>query len=224
MTDNTLTQQQLLDQMAKMAAQIDALSALVSKSKKAPADPSAPAAEKKKRAPPDASAWNAQVSSVWEEMKASYRSENPAAADLSDEEIRKQTKEGKLPPLPTYSQALQEASRRKRSGDAEHDKKAAARRAQISAKQAEKKSSKKATAPAPAPAPSPKPSAEPTIETITPNANPEELSMRLKMPNGETYLLNAENWVCTDSEDPTWVGLWDPETKTIDRTAPEPTE
>jgi hypothetical protein len=32
--------------------------------------------------------------------------------------------------------------------------------------------------------------------------------------------LNAKNWVC--SEDGTWIGLWNPEDKTIDRTAAEP--
>jgi hypothetical protein len=44
--------------------------------------------------------------------------------------------------------------------------------------------------------------------------------MRLKMPGGESFLLNTKNWVCT--EDGTWIGIWDPESKTLDRTAAEP--
>jgi len=226
MADNTLSQAQLLDQMAKMTAQIEALASLVAKTKgkKTSDNSSAPSAEKKKRAPPDASAWNAQVSSVWEEMKASYRSANPSAEGLEDAEIRKQIKESKLPSgYPTYAQALQEASRRKRSGDEEHDKKAAARRAQIDAKQAEEKKGKKEkkskTSEA-APTPAPTPSAEPEISTFAPSDDPEEFNMRLKMPGGESFLLNTKNWVCT--ENGTWIGIWDPESKTLDRTAAEP--
>jgi len=221
MTDNTLTQAQLLDQISKMAAQIDALASLVApktKSKKASADSSS--TEKKKRAPPDASAWNAQVSAVWEEMKTTYRSANPSTEGLEDAEIRKQTKEGKLPPLPTYAQALQEASRRKKAEDPEHAKKAEARRAHLDAKQAEEKKEKKSKTSEAAPPPPPKTSAEPEISTFAPSDDPEEFNMRIKMPEGEALLLNAKNWVC--SEDGTWIGIWDAESKTIDRTATEP--
>ena len=223
---NTLTQQQLLDQISKMAAQIDALTTLVApkaKSKKASTDSSAPTADKKKRTAPDASAWNAQVSSVWEEMKAAYRSANPSAEGLQDTEIRKQTKEGKLPPLPTYAQALQEASRRRKAENPEHAKKADARRAALDAKQAEEKKEKKSTkkaAPSPSPASAPKP--EPEISTFAPAEDEETFNMNFKMPQGETYLLNAKNWVCT--EDGSWIGIWDPETKTLDTSAPEPEE
>jgi hypothetical protein len=224
---DTLTQQQLLEQISKMTAQIEALTSLVApktKSKKTSADSSSAAsAEKKKRAPPDASAWNAQVSAVWEEMKASYRAANPSAEGLEDAEIRKQIKENKLPSgFATYAQALQEASRRKKAEDPEHAKKADARRAHLDAKQAEEKKEKKAkskTSEA-APAPLPKPSAEPEISTFAPSDDPEEFNMRIKMPEGETFLLNAKNWVC--SEDGTWVGIWDSDNKTIDRTAAEP--
>jgi hypothetical protein len=225
---DTLTQQQLLEQISKMTAQIEALTTLVApkaKSKKTSADSSAPSAEKKKRTAPDASAWNAQVSSVWEEMKAAYRSANPSAEGLSDEEIRKQKKEGKLPPLPTYAQAMSEASRRKKAEDPEHAKKAEARRAQIDAKQAEEKKEKKSTkktAPSPKPSeePSPKPSAEPKITTFAASDDAEEFNMRLEMSDSKTYLLNAKNWVCT--EDGTWVGIWNPENKTLDTSAAEP--
>jgi hypothetical protein len=37
----------------------------------------------------------------------------------------------------------------------------------------------------------------------------------------ETFLLNGENWVITE-EDQSWVGLWNPETKVLDRSAPQP--
>jgi hypothetical protein len=225
MTDNTLTQAQLLDQISKMAAQIDALAALVApktKSKKASTDSSSAAsAEKKKRAPPDASAWNAQVSAVWEEMKATYRSANPSTEGLEDAEIRKQIKENKLPSgFATYAQALQEASRRKKAEDPEHAKKADARRAHLDAKQAEDKKEKKAKSKTSEAAPVTKPSAETEIYTFAPSDDPEEFNMRIKMPEGETLLLNAKNWVC--SEDGTWVGIWDSDSKTIDRTAAEP--
>ena len=92
----------------------------------------------------------------------------------------------------------------------------------------EKKSKTSEAAPAPAPAPSaatsaassPKESPEPEISTFAESDDPETFNMHLKMPEGETYVLNAKNWVCTESG--TWIGIWDPETKTIDRTAPEP--
>jgi hypothetical protein len=217
---DTLTQQQLLEQISKMTAQIEALTTLVApkaKSKKT-SDSSAPSAEKKKRTAPDASAWNAQVSSVWEEMKAAYRSANPSCEGLEDAEIRKQIKESKLPlGYPTYALALQEASRRRKAEDPEHAKKAEARRSQIDAKQAEEKKEKKSTKKT---APSPKPSVEPKITTFAASDDPEEFNMRLEMPDSKTYLLNAKNWVCTD--DGTWVGIWNPETKILDNSATEP--
>jgi hypothetical protein len=228
MADNTLSQQ-ISDLQAQVAA-LTALMAPKAKSKKTDASaPSASSVEKKKRAPPDPSAWNAVVSAVWQEMKESYFSANPSARDLSDSDRKAKIKSKELPPFPTYQSAMVEASRRRGAEDPEHAKKSQARRANLDALQAEKakekKSKKKAdptpSAPAPAPSsPAPAPTkSEPEIITNNETEDPEEFNMTLNL-GGRSYSLNAKNWVLDEENE--WVGLWDSNTKTIDTSAPEP--
>jgi hypothetical protein len=205
-------------------------------------------------------------------MQASYFEANPSAVGIEPTEIRKMAKEGKMPPFPTYPQALKEHSKRMSEADPEHAKKAKARRDALDAKQAEKKSSKDSEtgsvgseeqekeqsevateviqsdsplppmppaalviAAPPAPASEEKKArgrpkkvktaevtkTEPIVKTNFESADSEEFNMDLQIGE-EKFLLNGENWVIT--KDQSWVGLWCPETKTLDRSAPEPSE
>jgi hypothetical protein len=101
-------------------------------------DPNAP----KRALNPKIAAQNQERKKIYEEMQEHYFMENPSAEGMDPKEIRKMAKEGKLPPFPTYPQALKEHSRRMRAADPEHDKKAQAYRDRIDAKQAETKKEK----------------------------------------------------------------------------------
>ena len=101
-------------------------------------DPNAP----KRALNPKIAAQNEERKTIYEEMQSSYFKANPSAEGMDPKEIRKMAKEGKLPPFPTYPQALKEHSRRMRAADPEHDKKAQAYRDRIDAKQAETKKEK----------------------------------------------------------------------------------
>jgi hypothetical protein len=108
-------------------------------SKKKVKDPNAP----KRPLNPKIVALNEERKKVYVEMQASYFEANPSAAGIDPVEIRKMAKEGKMPPFPTYPQALKEHSKRMSEADPEHAAKAKARRDALDAKQAEKKSSSK---------------------------------------------------------------------------------
>jgi hypothetical protein len=220
-------------------------------------------------------ALNEERKKVYEEMQASYFEANPSAVGMEPAEIRKLAKEGKMPPFPTYPQALKEHSRRMSEADPEHAKKSKARREALDALQAERKKEKTssknsetssvASAPsddksevvaevvtsdspipppptaAPAPAPAPAPAteekksrgrpkkvktaevapakSEPIVKKVFESTDSEEFNMELQIGD-EKLLLNGENWVIT--KDQTWVGLWNPETKELDRSVPEP--
>jgi hypothetical protein len=101
-------------------------------------DPNAP----KKALNPKIAAQNEERKKIYEEMQNSYFAANPSAEGIDPKEIRKMAKEGKLPPFPTYPQALKEHSRRMSEKDPEHAKKAQAYRERVDAKQAEKKKDK----------------------------------------------------------------------------------
>jgi hypothetical protein len=224
-------------------------------SKKKVKDPNAP----KRALNPKIVALNDERKKVYADMQVSYFEANPSAAGMDPVEVRKLAKEGKLPPFPTYPQALKEHSRRMSEADPEHAKKAKARRDALDAKQAEKKSSSKNSETAsvasetqpevttevvkdesPVPSPPPPPpaaeekkvrgrpkkvktaapaKAEPIVKTNFESSDSEEFNMELQIGD-EKFLLNGENWVITKNQD--WVGLWNPETKELDRTAPEP--
>ena len=233
-------------------------------SKKKVKDPNAP----KRALNPKIIALNDERKKVYAEMQASYFEANPSAEGMDPVEIRKLAKEGKMPPFPTYPQALKEHSKRMSEADPEHAKKAKARRDALDAKQAEKKSSKdsetssvgsassdeqveavteiiKDDSPLPPLPPSalviaapvatqekktrgrPKkvktPDAatktEPIVKTTFESTDSEEFNMELQIGD-EKFLLNGENWVIT--KDQSWIGLWCPETKMLDRSAPEP--
>jgi hypothetical protein len=237
-------------------------------SKKKVKDPNAP----KRPLNPKIVALNEERKKVYAEMQASYFEANPSAAGMDPVEIRKMAKEGKMPPFPTYPQALKEHSKRMSEADPEHAKKAKARRDALDAKQAEKKSSKNsetssvASEPevttevvrddSPVPAPPPAPASvtvtapvtapvtvtapasvgekksrgrpkkvkttesKPIVTTNFESSDSEEFNMGLQIGE-ENFLLNGENWVITKNQD--WVGLWNSGSKTLDRSAPEPT-
>ena len=260
--------QNLLEALNAIKGSVGTSTTTKTSSKKKVKDPNAP----KRPLNPKIVALNEERKKVYEEMQASYFEANPSAVGMEPSEIRKLAKEGKMPPFPTYPQALKEHSRRMSEADPEHAKKAKARRDALDAKQAEKKSSKNsetssvASAPpaanaevvaevveasaensplppppptlaaAPAPAPEEKkprgrpkkvkteaaPSKpEPSVRVKFASEDPEEFNMELSI-GAEKFLLNGQNWVITEEQD--WVGLWNPETKELDRSAPEPSE
>ena len=222
-------------------------------SKKKVKDPNAP----KRALNPKIVALNDERKLVYQDMQASYFEANPSAAGMDPVEVRKLAKEGKLPPFPTYPQALKEHSKRMSEADPEHAKKAKARRDALDAKQAEKKSKSSETSsvvsdtevttevvkddsPLPPLPPAvtlpvteekkvrgrPKKvktaevsKTEPIVKTNFESSDSEEFNMELQIGD-EKFLLNGENWVITKNQD--WVGLWKPETKELDRSAPEP--
>lgn len=134
------------DQVQMLQTLLDALNAIkgsvgvadnktASKKTKKVKDPNAP----KRALNPKIVALNEQRMALYQEMKDAYFVQNPAAAGKTPEEVRKLAKEGKLPPFPTYPQALKELSRRMSEADPEHAKKAKAYRDAVDKKQAEKK-------------------------------------------------------------------------------------
>ena len=135
------------DQVQMLQTLLDALNAIkgsvgvadnnktASKKTKKVKDPNAP----KRALNPKIVALNEQRMVLYQEMKDTYFVQNPAAAGKTPEEVRKLAKEGKLPPFPTYPQALKELSRRMSEADPEHAKKAKAYRDSVDKKQAEKK-------------------------------------------------------------------------------------
>lgn len=218
-SNNTLSaeQQKLMEIISQASAALAAMSASSAapkkgaKKTKAVADSSAEPKEKKPLNPKIA-AMNEERMAIYQEMKSAYFAENPSAAGLDPKELKERVKKGELPALPTYPQALKEHSRRMRAADPEHDKKAQAVRDALDAKQAEAKKSKKVFKTAEA-----KPEALVTVRE--PSDDPEFFNMDLKI-GADVFNLNAKNWVL-DSES-NWVGLWVPEKKMIDRSAPEP--
>jgi len=218
---NTLSadQQKLMEIISQASAALAALSAgaptkkVVRKPKSTSSADAQPA--EKKPLNPKIAAMNEERMAIFQEMKSAWFSANPSAEGLDPKELKERVKKGEFPPLPTFPEALKEHSRRMREADPEHDKKAQARRDALDAKQAETKKEKKvfkvkSAAPA-------KP--EPIITTEFETEDSEEFNLKLKIGD-ETFLLNRENWVITEEQD--WAGLWNPETKVLDRSAPQP--
>jgi len=218
---NTLSadQQKLMEIISQASAALAALSAgaptkkVVRKPKSTSSADAQPA--EKKPLNPKIAAMNEERMAIFSEMKSAWFSANPSAEGLDPKELKERVKKGEFPPLPTFPEALKEHSRRMREADPEHDKKAQSRRDALDAKQSETKKEKKvfkvkSAAPA-------KP--EPIITTEFETEDSEEFNLKLKIGD-ETFLLNRENWVITEEQD--WAGLWNPETKVLDRSAPQP--
>ena len=219
---NTLSadQQKLMEIISQASAALAALSAgtstkkVVRKTKSTPSADAEPA--EKKPLNPKIAAMNEERMAIFQEMKSAWFSANPSAEGLEPKELKERIKKGDFPSLPTFPQALKEHSRRMREANPEHDKKAQSRRDALDALQAETKKEKKvfkvkSAAPA-------KP--EPIISTEFETEDTEEFNLKLQIGE-ETFLMNGENWVITE-EDQSWVGLWKPETKELDRSAPQP--
>jgi len=223
MSSKTITlsaeQQKLMEIISQASAALAALSAgapkkAVRKTKSTPSADAEPA--EKKPLNPKIAAMNEERMAIFQEMKSAWFSANPSAEGLDEKELKKRVKSGEFPALPTYPQALKEHSRRMREADPEHDKKAQARRDALDAKQSETKKEKKVFKVKSAAPAKPEPKVSISFET----EDAEEFNMKLQMGE-ETFLLNGENWVITE-EDQSWVGLWNSETKVLDRSAPQP--
>jgi hypothetical protein len=229
MSSKTITlsadQQKLMEIISQASAALAALSAGTSisvkkgggrKIKSTSADSES---VEKKPLNPKIAAMNVERLAIYEEMKSAWFSANPSAKSLEPKELKERVKKGEFPALPTYPQALKEHSRRMGEANPEHAAKTKARREALDALQAETKKEKKVfkvKAPAPALA---KP--EPIVVIREESDDPEFFNMDLKI--GEEVLqLNGLNWVLNAEND--WIGLWNPETKELDRSAPEPTE
>ncbi len=214
-------QQKLMEIISQASAALAALSAGAPAPKKGGRKPkSTPSADaeptEKKPLNPKIAAMNEERMAIFAEMKSAWFSANPSAATLEPKELKERIKEGEFPPLPTDPDALKEHSRRMREANPEHDKKAQARRDALDAKQAETKKEKKVFKVRAAPAP---PAPEPEVIVREESDDPEFFNMDLKI--GEEVLqLNGLNWVLNADND--WVGLWNPETKVLDRSAPQP--
>jgi hypothetical protein len=225
---NTLSadQQKLMEIISQASAALAALSVAapassVKKVRKTKSTSSADAESvEKKPLNPKIAAMNVERMAIFQEMKSAWLSANPSAATLEwgSKELKERVKKGEFPPLPTYPQALKEHSRRRGEADPEQAAKSKARRDALDAKQAEGAKKKVFKVKALAPAPS-KP--EPVVSTVFETEDAEEFNLQLQIGE-EKFLMNGENWVL-DSEQ-TWVGLWNPETKELDRSAPEPSE
>jgi hypothetical protein len=218
-------QQKLMEIISQASAALAALSAGAPAPKKGGRKPkSTPSADaeptEKKPLNPKIAAMNEERMAIFAEMKSAWSAANPSAAALEPKELKERIKKGEFPPLPTFPDALKEHSRRMREANPEHDKKAQARRDALDAKQAETKKEKKvfkvrASAVAPPPAP------EPEVIVREESDDPEFFNMDLKI--GEEVLqLNGLNWVLDQENN--WVGLWNPESKKLDRSAPQPEE
>jgi hypothetical protein len=221
--NNTLSaeQQKLMEIISQASAALAALSAGAAAPKKvarkSKSTPSADAEPKEKKPlNPKIAAMNEERMAIFAEMKSAWFSANPSAATLEPKELKERIKKGEFPPLPTFPEALKEHSRRMRAADPEHDKKAQAYRDRVDAKQAEAKKEKKVFKVKSAPPP-PKP--EPEVIVRQQSDDPEFFNMDLKIGD-EVLQLNGLNWVLNAEND--WVGLWNPETKELDRSAPMP--
>ena len=186
----------------------------VRKTKSTPSADAEPA--EKKPLNPKIAAMNEERKAIHQEMKSAWFAANPSAEGLEPKELKERIKKGEFPPLPTYPQALKEHSRRMGEADPEHAAKSKARRDALDAKQAETKKEKKVFKVKSAAPPKPEPKVSVSYET----EDAEEFNMELQIDD-QTLLLNGENWVIS-KEDQSWVGLWNSETKTLDRSAPQP--
>ncbi len=225
--NNTLSaeQQKLMEIISQASAALAALSAGAPAPKKGGRKPkSTPSADaepaEKKPLNPKIAAMNEERMAIFEEMKSAWFAANPSAEGLDPKERSARCKKGEFPPFPTFPEALKEHSRRMRAADPEHDKKAQTRRDALDAKQAETKKEKKVFKVKSA---APPPPTEPVPEVIVreESDDPEFFNMDLKIGE-EVFQLNGQNWVLDQENN--WVGLWDPESKKLDRSAPEPTE
>jgi hypothetical protein len=222
MSSKTITlsadQQKLMEIISQASAALAALSvgAPLKKVRKTKSTSSEEVKEKKPLNPKIA-AMNVERMAIFQEMKSAWFSANPSAEGLEPKELKERVKKGEFPPLPTYPQALKEHSRRLGEANPEHAAKALARRSALDAKQSE--SGKKKVFKVKAPVPSASAALEPLISTVFETEDAEEFNLKLQIGE-ETFLLNGENWVL-DSEQ-NWVGLWNPETKELDRSATEP--
>ena len=219
-TNNTLSadQQKLMEIISQASAALAALSVgapkKVRKTKSTPSADAEPA--EKKPLNPKIAAMNEERMAIFQEMKSAWFAANPSAEGLEPKELKERIKKGEFPALPTYPQALKEHSRRMGEADPEHAAKSKARRDALDAKQTETKKEKKVfkvktAAPA-------KPESKVSVSFETEDA--EEFNMELQIGE-EKFLMNGENWVIS-KEDQSWIGLWNSESKTLDRSAPEP--
>lgn len=162
-------------------------------------------------------ALNAERKLVYQEMKDKYFTENPSAQGKSVEQVRKLAKEKKLPPFPTYPMALVEHSKRMGDKDPEHARKSRARRVNLDNLQASKKLERYDYLNRPEEKKIFPPDSRWTIAYST--SDPEEFNMNL-FYGKEKFLMNGLYWVLTPEQD--WVGVFNPETRVLDRSAPEP--
>jgi hypothetical protein len=223
--NNTLSaeQQKLMEIISQASAALAALSAGAPAPKKGgrkTKSTSSADAEPKEKKPlnPKIAAMNEERMAIFAEMKSAWFAANPSGEGLDPKERSARIKKGELPPFPTFPEALKEHSRRMRAADPEHDKKAQAYRDRVDAKQAEAKKEKKVFKVKSA-APPPPPKAEPEVIVREESDDPEFFNMDLKIGD-EVLQLNGLNWVLNAEND--WVGLWNPETKELDRSAPMP--
>jgi hypothetical protein len=220
---NTLSadQQKLMEIISQASAALAALSAgsvtkKVTSKTKSTSSTSSEEVKEKKPLNPKIAAMNEERMAIFQEMKSAWFAANPSAESLEPKELKERIKKGEFPALPTYPQALKEHSRRMGEANPEHAAKAQARREALDAKQSETKKEKKVFKVKSAAPPKP----EPIVSTVFETEDAEEFNMELKIDE-QTLLLNGENWVIS-KEDQSWVGLWNPETKTLDRSAPQP--
>ena len=220
---NTLSadQQKLMEIISQASAALAALSAgaPLKKARKTKSTSSSEPTEKKPLNPKIA-AMNEERMAIFQEMKSAWFSANPSAEGLEPKELKERIKKGEFPALPTYPQALKEHSRRMGEANPEHAAKSKARRDALDAKQAEGPKKEKKVFKVKAPAPEVV-KAEPKVSILYETEDAEEFNMELQIGD-EKLLMNGENWVL-DSEQ-SWIGLWNPEKKELDRSAPEPSE
>jgi hypothetical protein len=221
---NTLSadQQKLMEIISQASAALAALSvgapASVKKGGRKTKSTSADAESvEKKPLNPKIAAMNVERMAIFQEMKSAWLSANPSAEGLEPKELKERVKKGEFSPLPTYPQALKEHSRRRGEADPEQAAKTKARRDALDAKQAEGAKKEKKVFKVKASVAKP----EPIVSTVFETEDSEEFNLQLQIGE-EKFLMNGENWVL-DTEQ-TWVGLWNPETKELDRSAPEPSE
>ena len=221
MSSKTITlsadQQKLMEIISQASAALAALSvgAPLKKVRKTKSTSSTSSEEVKEKKPlnPKIAAMNVERMAIFQEMKSAWFAANPSAVTLEPKELKERVKKGEFPALPTYPQALKEHSKRLGEANPEHAAKALARREALDAKQEgpKKKVFKVKSAVS-------KP--EPLISILFETEDAEEFNLQLEIDD-QTLLLNGENWVIS-KEDQSWIGLWNPETKVLDRSAPEP--
>ncbi len=201
--------QDLLASVEALKASVGMKSESVKTSAKKVKDPNAP-----KRKP---HAVIEEQKKVYAEMKAVYRAEHKISDDISDDDVRKMVKDGKLSErYPTYPDALKEHSRRRSENDPEHAKKAKNYRERVDqmqikkrAERESKKSGKKSEAssdissvvsaedaPAPAPAPVPAPVQDTPQEKPKPKVvvkNPKKPVKTAPPPHEITTLIETDD-------------------------------